>query len=125
MTSMTCVFPVLTLTALVALLLAEYRGFRPGIWIAKPLASLGFLGGAVYLGALDGCYGATLFAGLVLSFVSDVLLIPKKPLVFRLGIVSFLLAHVAYIAAFVNRAWGLPFYYGGQWLLVWSAASLA
>lgn len=212
---MTDIFLILTVASLAALLVAEARGSRLGIWIAKPLASLGFLGGALALGALDEPYGVAIFVGLVLSFAGDVLLIPKKAMVFRLGIVSFLLAHVAYIAAFavrglaldwtavalvplvavmivvirwlkphlpremkipvyvyvvvislmvaaafgtsapgfdpwvimagtllfylsdlavarnrfvapafVNRAWGLPFYYAGQWLLVWSAATV-
>lgn len=100
---MTGIFLALTIVSLAALLVVEARGRQFGIWIAKPLSSLGFLGGAISLGALDSAYGQAVLAGLILSFAGDVLLIPKKQAVFRLGIASFMLAHVAYVAAFVIR----------------------
>ncbi len=100
----------LTLLALLALLVAERRDARLGIWIAKPLASTGFvwLGlqlGAAGSGAFDPfalSYASLVVAGLLLSMLGDVLLIPReRPALFRLGIGAFLLAHVAYAAAFV------------------------
>jgi hypothetical protein len=58
-------FVVFTVAAVAALLVAEYREARLGIWIAKPLASAGFIGTALAAGALDSSYGLwVLLAGL-------------------------------------------------------------
>jgi len=75
------------------LLVFEFKGWRRGVWVAKPLASLGFLAAGLASGA-----SAMLMAALVLSFLGDVLLIPKKTFVF--GLVAFLFAHVAFAVAF-------------------------
>ena len=88
----------LTAVAVVALLVAEAFRFRPGVWIAKPLASIGFVLEAWNLGAIDSLYGRTILVALVLSLAGDVLLIPKKT--FLAGLVAFLLAHVAFAFAF-------------------------
>lgn len=57
---------------------------------------------AVRIEHTDG--GRFFIAGLVLSWLGDALLIPKgKKKVFLLGLVTFLLAHVAYVPAFVLR----------------------
>jgi len=95
----------LTLVALAALLVAEQREWRTGIWIFKPLASTAFIATAVAAGALEGgSYGAFVLAGLVLSWWGDVLLIPEdRPAIFRAGILAFLLGHVAYVVAFASR----------------------
>jgi uncharacterized membrane protein YhhN len=93
----------LTVVALAALLAAEWRGSRAGVWVAKPLASLGFLGAAWAAGALDSGYGRWVFGALVLSFWGDVLLIPSARASFLAGLVSFLLGHLAYAGAFVVR----------------------
>lgn len=90
-----------TLVAVIALLVADWRGSPAGIWIAKPLASAGFLAAAVACGAMDTAYGRAVLAALALSFAGDVLLIPEeKSGALRVGIASFLAAHVAFIAAF-------------------------
>jgi uncharacterized membrane protein YhhN len=98
----------LTAVALAALLSAEWRGSRAGVWAAKPLASLGFLWAAWAAGALDHAYGRWVFGALVLSFWGDVLLIPTARASFLAGLVSFLLGHLAYAAAFAVRgvSWG-------------------
>lgn len=90
--------------AVAALLAADYRGSRPGIWLAKPLASSVFVAAALSHGALSSRYGTWVLAALVLSWLGDVLLIPDDPRVFRAGIGAFALAHVAYAAAFAARA---------------------
>ncbi len=105
-------FILLTLVALAALLMAEYAGSRRGVWIAKPLASTGFLAVAIAAGALDGSaegggpdgrYGLLVLLGLVLSWWGDVFLIPDdRPRIFQAGIASFLLGHVAYVVAFAS-----------------------
>lgn len=93
---------LLTAISLAVVLWAEVRG-RPA-WNAafKPVASLGFVCGAVAVGAANHPLGAPLLTALVLSWLGDVLLIPRhhKPS-FLAGIASFLLAHVAYGWMFV------------------------
>lgn len=92
-----------TLAFLALLLVAEWRGSRRGVWIAKPAASVGFLLAGWFAGALDTGYGRLVFAALVLSFLGDVLLIPSARASFLAGLVSFLLGHVAFAAAFAFR----------------------
>ncbi len=97
-------FCALTLLAVIALLVAEYGDWRPGVWVAKPLAGVGFIGAALAAAALDSGYGRWILAALVLSWFGDVFLIPRRaPRVFQAGILSFLLGHVAFTAAFVVR----------------------
>lgn len=94
---------LLTVTALAALLVAERREWRAGIWIAKPLAATGFLVAALGAGALDTPYGRWVLLALALSWLGDVLLIPHHRAAFLAGLVSFLLGHLAYVGAFVVR----------------------
>ncbi len=96
-------FLLLTLAGVAGLLMAEARGARGGVWLAKPLASLGFVGLAVAGGALSTLYGRTVLAALGLCLAGDVLLIPRSPAVFRSGILAFLLGHLAFVAAFALR----------------------
>ncbi len=93
-----------TAAAVVVLLLAEWRGSQTGKWVAKPLASCGFVAVAFAAGGASSPYGTWIVAGLVLSWLGDVLLIPNgQPKVFRTGVLSFLAGHVAYTAAFLVR----------------------
>ena len=96
-------FVALTLVSLVALLVAEFRGSQIGRWIAKPLASTGFVAAAMAGGALDTQYGRWVVGGLVLGWLGDVLLIPKQKTAFLLGLGSFLLGHLAFALAFAMR----------------------
>lgn len=94
-------FTSLTALAVACLLWAERRSSRIGIWLAKPLASLGFLGVALAAGALGSVYGRWLLSALVLSALGDVLLISRGArLRFGLGLLSFLLSHVIFTGAF-------------------------
>jgi len=116
-------FVALTLAALAALLVAEYTGSRAGKWIAKPLASTGFIAAAVAAGALDHRYGLLVLAGLVLSWFGDVFLIPDdRPSVFLAGVASFLLGHVAYTVAFVSL--GLATLWAGVAIAAFAAIGL-
>jgi uncharacterized membrane protein YhhN len=78
---------------------------------AKFVASIGFLATAVSAGALRHGFGRIIFAGLLLSMSGDMLLIGQTQRHFLFGLASFLLAHIAYITAFVlsgqNRKWNL------------------
>jgi uncharacterized membrane protein YhhN len=95
-------FVVWTSLAVAALLSAEYTGSQTGKWIAKPIASTGFVAAALAMGAASTSYGSWILAGLALSWLGDVLLIPTdRPAVFQAGVLSFLLGHVAYACAFV------------------------
>lgn len=93
----------LSLAFLVLLLIAEYRRSAIGKWATKPVASLGFVMTAIVGGALESTYGQIMLAGLVLSMAGDLLLIPKGRATFLAGLVSFLLGHIAYVAAFAVR----------------------
>jgi uncharacterized membrane protein YhhN len=97
-------FILLCALAVVGLLAAERRGSQRGKWIAKPVASLAFVGAALAAGALDGDYGRWILLGLVLCLLGDLLLIPLgRPAVFRAGIFAFLSGHLAYAVAFVGQ----------------------
>jgi uncharacterized membrane protein YhhN len=93
-----------TVVAVVALVFSEYRGSRAGVWVAKPLASTGFVAVALAAGALETPWGRAVFVALLLCWVGDVFLIPRgagPP--FLIGLVGFLLGHVAFVVAFILR----------------------
>ena len=94
----------LTAGSTLALLAAERAGQRAGVWLAKPLAASGFVAAALAAGALHSAYGRWILAGLALSWLGDVLLIPRDARApFLAGLASFLLGHVAYTLAFAVR----------------------
>ncbi len=94
-----------TVLGLAGLLVSNHLGSKPGAWCTKPVAAGGFIAVALAVGALDTTYGSWIFAGLVLSFFGDVLLIPDdRPASFKAGLASFLLGHVAYAIAFTQLA---------------------
>jgi len=121
---------LLTIAALIGLLaaeylVAEYRGSRWGIYTCKPLASLGFLGAALAAGAADSLYGRAVLAALVLSWIGDVLLMSSRSAVFLAGLGAFLLAHVAFGAAFCLRGEAWPWTAGALALLILPAAAVS
>jgi uncharacterized membrane protein YhhN len=97
-----------TVFAVCALLGAEWRRWRLGVWLCKPLASLGFVAVAWLGGALASPHGRFFLLGLALCACGDVLLIPSSGKSFLLGLGSFALGHVAYTCGFValGRALG-------------------
>ncbi len=100
--------PVLAVMAVVLIMLhrAEFSGDQKGIYMFKPVSSV--LMTAVLLMSFlrEGCfrteYTLALLAGMVLSFCGDMALMfmnaSKKA--FRIGLVLFLLGHIAYIVVF-------------------------
>lgn len=70
-------------------------------WVAKPIASTGFVAYGVGQGALETPFGMVVLGALCLSWWGDVLLIPKSKTVFLAGIAAFGLGHVAFAASFV------------------------
>jgi len=87
--------------AVASLVWSEVRASRLGVWIAKPLASTIFVGSALVAGALGSRYGQLVLLALALSWLGDVLLIPKRQVFFVAGLGSFLLAHLAFGGAFL------------------------
>jgi uncharacterized membrane protein YhhN len=81
---------------------AEIAGHRRARAVLKVTASLGF----VALGALEarGRFGALILAGLCLSAIGDGLLLSAAKAQFLAGVGAFLLAHLAYAAAFAPGA---------------------
>ncbi|MCX4245633.1 lysoplasmalogenase [Paraliomyxa miuraensis] len=94
---------LVTLAALVVLLWAEAREHGPTMRWAKPLASTGFVGAALAMGALDDDYGRAILAALALCWVGDVCLLSRRNAWFLAGLGAFLLGHVAFGAAFWLR----------------------
>jgi uncharacterized membrane protein YhhN len=97
---------ILSLAIAVAALLtirAEYRGPRWLVYLCKPLATTLILVLALATGDDDRGYTALIVIGLAWSLAGDIfLMLPGDR--FILGLVSFLIAHLAYIAAFVRAA---------------------
>ena len=97
---MTVTFSILVLASALIAVRAEHKGFRRQVYVFKPLTLV-----LVVLVALQGAhkmsgtYMALVVAGLACSLAGDVLLmLPRER--FVAGLVSFLFAHLFYIAAF-------------------------
>jgi uncharacterized membrane protein YhhN len=77
----------------------EY-GNRRLEWLCKPTALVALTGAAIALEPADGAVKAAFVVGLVLSLAGDVfLMLPSDRFLF--GLVSFFLAHVAYVVGFL------------------------
>lgn len=93
-----------TTLLVVALLIAERKSSKLGAWIAKPLASLGFVAVACASGAMDSDYGRTVLVALIACALGDVMLIPQGAgALFLGGMASFALGHAGYAIAFWQR----------------------
>jgi len=94
---------VLTLSALVSAVIhirAEYLGPEYIVYIFKPLTMVFILSTAVLAARKNACfYSCAVIGGLLFSVAGDVfLMLPTDQ--FIAGLVSFLIAHLFYIAAF-------------------------
>lgn len=109
--------------AVLALVVASLAEARSATIAAKTLASSTFLAIALAAGASRHRYGRVILAGLLCSWLGDLLLLGSGQRWFLTGLASFLIAHVAYVTAFVSL--GLD----RRWLLAGSvpvaAVSLA
>jgi len=106
---------IATLTALalfsaIVHIRAEYRGPRYRVYVFKPLTMLFIILLAILLKRPgDSLYKYAIIAGLLCSFAGDIfLMLPSDK--FIPGLVSFLIAHLFYITAFVPRT-GVDFSY--------------
>ena len=107
---------VLTVCSLATLLIAIKLKLQWLRAIAKTLASTGFLGVALSVGAADTSYGQIALAALALCWMGDVLLLGSSKGMFMAGLGVFLLGHVAFGVAFVSL--------GPDWLWVGAAAAV-
>ncbi len=94
--------------ALVGFELSSQSGYAA---IAKLIASTSFIALAWLSGATASNYGRLILVGLALSWCGDMFLTSQAQQMFLGGLASFLLAHVAYVGAFVmhgcNRRWAI------------------
>jgi uncharacterized membrane protein YhhN len=110
--------------ATLALIASERAAWRTGLWIFKPLASVLFVACGIASGGLGTEAGRWVVAGLVLGALGDVFLIPRSRTSFLVGLVIFLLGHLAYaVACCIHGADGL--FAGGAGLALIVAAILA
>ncbi len=105
-------FAVLTLAAAAVCVISEWRHLSTLRAASKALASTSFIAFAVVNGAFGSIYGRLILAALVLSWLGDLLLLSLRESVLMGGIAAFLLAHIAFAAAFLARSLDL------RWLTV-------
>jgi len=87
----------------VGAIVATARGWRGGVYVLKPLTTLLILALAWHLPANLRLYGPLVMAGLAFSLAGDVfLMLPRDR--FVAGLVSFLVAHLLYVSAFMDGA---------------------
>jgi uncharacterized membrane protein YhhN len=65
------------------------------------MASTGFIGTAMAAGGLESAYGRAILVALAFSWLGDMFLMARRSSLFLAGLAAFLLAHIAYGAAFV------------------------
>ncbi len=98
---MPIVFAVICVAALGALLFSEARRDADGVFLFKPVASVGFLGvGGTLVASSQGRFGVAVLVGLVLGAAGDVaLMFRESKRAFILGLSLFLAGHLAYALA--------------------------
>jgi uncharacterized membrane protein YhhN len=112
---------VLAAMSAVLHLIAEYRGAKRLTYIFKPLTTALLVAVAAAIPPADSVYSAAVLAGLLLSLAGDVfLMLPRDR--FIAGLLSFLAAHIAYLAAFSR---GVAFGSRPILLLPYAVAALA
>ena len=82
----------------------EYRKSVSKVVVFKTATSLLFILAAVLQPGSDATYFALLFIGLIFCLFGDLFLAIPKVIMFRIGLVSFLVGHIFYIFAFISIA---------------------
>lgn len=99
----------LTATACVALVALLFFGHPAAAAAMKFIASSAFIALAIRVGAMASVYGRLILTGLALSWFGDMFLVGTSQLAFLCGLSAFLLAHIAYVSAFIahgyDRRW--------------------
>jgi uncharacterized membrane protein YhhN len=121
---LTTVFAAVMAVAVAVLVAAERAGRRALVFVSKPVASLCFVMVGWSLYQRLNLYDAWVLVALLLCLLGDVFLMFRRA--FLAGLVSFLLGHLAYLAAFAAllppRSW--PARWAMPLLLVSGAAAL-
>lgn len=95
--------------ATILMVLSNLLGLSTLSVASKMTASSSFVALALSGGASKSLYGRIVLAALALSWIGDLLLAGQSDQLFLFGLLSFLLAHVAYIVAFsvngIKRNW--------------------
>lgn len=103
--------PAIGIVACFALVVCQLGGYSGAAVLAKLVASTSFIALGISVGAARSLFGRVLLAGLVLSWIGDMLLLGRTQTLFLSGLAAFLLAHVAYVTAFVvhgiNWRWAM------------------
>ena len=94
---------IVMLVATALLVASDWRGSRLGVWVFKPLASLGFVAYGLAVG-IESWSDRWLFVALCACAVADVLLIPEDERAFLAGVGCFGLGHACFAVAFALRA---------------------
>jgi uncharacterized membrane protein YhhN len=108
----------LAAVSITSLVVCDYRQYRPGRYLFKPLSSLAFLWLAHAMGATESGYGLWIFAGLLCSAAGDILLMPDNHRCFLAGLLSFLCGHLCYAVGFLQNSYDIT------WLLLNGTAAL-
>src|SRR5688572_18694727 len=82
---------------------ATWKAHRAVAIAAKIAASTSFIVLAIINGATETAYGGAILVALIFSWLGDVLLLSRQSMFLLTGIVSFLVAHIAFCAAFVLK----------------------
>ena len=90
----------LSCIAVVALVFCDFRDFRPGRYLFKPLAAVAFVWLALSLDATSTLYGQWMLAALVLCLLGDLFLMPDSERSFLAGLAAFLCGHLLFAVAF-------------------------
>jgi uncharacterized membrane protein YhhN len=94
---------ILTGAGLALLLVSEWQGLLVLRALSKTAAAAGFVwGGCLAVGPNPSLVGAAMLVGFGLSAVGDLCLLARKPPVFLAGLLTFLVAHIAYTIAFLQ-----------------------
>jgi uncharacterized membrane protein YhhN len=93
---------LLSALAVAALVTSDFRGWRAGRYLCKPLAAAAFIWLALRLGATGNAYGLWLLGGLALCMVGDICLMFDDERSFLAGLVAFLCGHLLYAVAFLQ-----------------------
>lgn len=107
------VIGLLTAASGVAAVVADRAGRGPAFYLLKPLTTVFIIALAALAPTSD--YRTLLLVGLVLSLAGDVALMFSSNRAFLLGLGSFLLAHLAFVFAFLLR---MPAFEPPLWTLL-------
>ena len=115
---------LLCLCGAVAAVLSERRGWKLGQAVFKVAASTAFVILALECGAAASIYGQLILTALILCWLGDVFLLSRRKIYFLLGTVSFLIAHIAFGAAFASLSLNWPAFWIGMTILAASGIGM-